>query len=65
VDPYRAIEIANAFRRHNVGTMDALIPNFRDELKVLSSAKAGREELERQFAQDRAKFEDENEESWV
>jgi glutathione-regulated potassium-efflux system ancillary protein KefC len=65
VDPYRAIEIANAFRRHNIGTMDALIPHFRDELKVLSSAKAGREELERQFAQDRAKFEDENEESWV
>jgi glutathione-regulated potassium-efflux system ancillary protein KefC len=64
VDPYRAIEIANNFRRHNLNTMDALIPHFRDELKVLTAAKAGREELERQFAQDREKFEENRAESW-
>lgn len=56
-DPYRAAEMANLFRRHNIKTLDALIPHFGDEERLVSAAKAGREELEAQFAKDRAKFE--------
>ena len=44
--------------------MDALIPHFRDEAKVLSEAKAGREELREFFARDRAQFETEQRKGW-
>src|SRR4029077_12672555 len=59
VDRFRAREMADGFRRHNVATMVALVPHFRDESKVLSEAKAGREELREFFARDRAQFETE------
>jgi glutathione-regulated potassium-efflux system ancillary protein KefC len=65
VDPFRAREMANVFRRHNIMTMDNLIPYFGDTERTMSSAKAGREELDRQFAQDRQKFEETHGESWV
>ncbi len=64
VDRFRAREMADAFRRHNVTTMEALIPHFRDEAKVLSEAKAGREELREFFARDRAQFETEQRKGW-
>ncbi len=56
-DPYRAAEMTNLFRRHNVRTLDAMVPLFADEERWVSAAKAGREELEAQFAKDRAQFE--------
>jgi len=59
-DPFRAREIADTFRRHNVRTVDALVPIFRDENKRLSAAKAGREELEEMFTQDRLRFDEEH-----
>ena len=40
------------------------IPHFRDEAKVLSEAKAGREELREFFARDRAQFETEQRKGW-
>ena len=64
VDRFRAREMADAFRRHNVTTMDALIPHFHDEAKVLSEAKAGREELREFFARDHARFETEQRNGW-
>jgi glutathione-regulated potassium-efflux system ancillary protein KefC len=64
VDRFRAREMADAFRRHNVMTMEALIPHFRDEAKVLSEAKAGREELREFFARDRAQIEAEQRKGW-
>jgi len=62
-DPYRAREIADTFRRHNATTLDALVPHFHDEVRVLSQSKAGREELEELFARDRARFEEGSRES--
>jgi hypothetical protein len=44
--------------------MIALVPHFRDEAKVLSEAKAGREELREFFARDRAQFETEQRKGW-
>jgi glutathione-regulated potassium-efflux system ancillary protein KefC len=65
VDPFRAREMADSFRRHNVAAMEKLIPVFGDTVRVLSAAKSGREELDRQFADDRAKFEQTHSGSWT
>ena len=65
LDRFRARELADSFRRHNTSTLDALAPHFHDEARMLSQAKAGREELEALFARDRARFEDErSRETW-
>jgi len=58
-DAYRAREIADAFRRHNINVLQTQLQVFEDETKLMSAAKAGREELEENFAQDRIKFEKE------
>ncbi|HEX4780665.1 MAG TPA: glutathione-regulated potassium-efflux system protein KefC [Usitatibacter sp.] len=57
VDRYRAKELADAFRRHNIASVDATLPYYQDEARRMSIAKQGREELERQFARDRERFE--------
>ncbi len=57
VDRFRAKQLADAFRRHNVASVEAMLPFYQDEARRMSMAKAGREELERQFARDRERFE--------
>jgi glutathione-regulated potassium-efflux system ancillary protein KefC len=64
VDRFRAREMADAFRRHNLTTLEALVPIFSDEVKMLSEAKAGREELREFFARDREQFETEHRGGW-
>ncbi|QJR09066.1 Glutathione-regulated potassium-efflux system protein KefC [Usitatibacter rugosus] len=64
VDPFRARDMANAFRQHNVQLMDNMLPHYRDQQRLMSLAKSGREELEEQFRRDREKFEKEHPESW-
>ena len=64
VDSYRAREMADAFRRHNLATMESLIPHFHDENQMLSVAKAGREELQELFSRDREKFEETGKGGW-
>jgi glutathione-regulated potassium-efflux system ancillary protein KefC len=59
-DRYRAKELADAFRRHNIASVDATLPFYQDEASRLSLAKQGREELEKQFARDRERFEREH-----
>jgi glutathione-regulated potassium-efflux system ancillary protein KefC len=54
IAPYEARERADRFRRHNVAGLDQMLPFFGDETRRLSAAKAGREQLEKQFAEDRA-----------
>ena len=60
MEPYRAREMADAFRRHNIASVDATLPFYQDEARRMSLAKAGREELEQQFARDRERFEREH-----
>ncbi|HXS52035.1 MAG TPA: glutathione-regulated potassium-efflux system protein KefC [Usitatibacter sp.] len=60
MEPYRAREMAEAFRRHNIASVDATLPFYQDEARRMSLAKAGREELEQQFARDRERFEREH-----
>ena len=64
VDPYRAREMADTFRHHNVTTMEDLVPHFHDENKMLSVARSGREELEELFSHDREKFEEKAKGGW-
>jgi glutathione-regulated potassium-efflux system ancillary protein KefC len=59
-DRYRAKDLADAFRRHNVASVDAMLPFYQDEASRMNMARAGREELERQFARDRERFEREH-----
>ena len=60
MDRFRAREMADAFRRHNLATVEAQLPIYKDETRYLAAAKAGREELEQQFARDRERFEKEH-----
>ena len=59
-DRFRAKELADVFRHHNIASMEATFPYYQDEGKRLSLARQGREELERQFARDRERFEREH-----
>jgi glutathione-regulated potassium-efflux system ancillary protein KefC len=54
VAPYEARERADRFRRQNQEMLENLLPRFDDEAQRLSVARAGREQLERQFAEDKA-----------
>jgi glutathione-regulated potassium-efflux system ancillary protein KefC len=60
VDRFRARELADAFRRHNIASVDATLPFYEDEGRRMSMARQGREEMERQFARDRERFEREH-----
>lgn len=62
VDRFRAREMADAFRRHNLATVESQMTVYKDETRFLAAAKAGREELEQQFARDRERFEQEHKE---
>ena len=59
-DRFRARDMANIFRRHNISVTEAMIPHFDDDDKLVSAAKAGRDELAEQFAKDRKQFEKEH-----
>jgi glutathione-regulated potassium-efflux system ancillary protein KefC len=54
VEPYRARMLAMRFRVHSIRQLVQMAPFFRDESKLVSMAQAGREQLERLFAQERA-----------
>jgi glutathione-regulated potassium-efflux system ancillary protein KefC len=60
VDAYRAREMADTFRRHNVASLEANLPHYQDETRLLNAVKAGREELEEMFARDRERFDREH-----
>jgi glutathione-regulated potassium-efflux system ancillary protein KefC len=60
VAPYEARERADLFRRQNVRNLEDMLLVFGDETRRLSAAKAGREQLERQFARDKAALERES-----
>lgn len=59
-DRFRARDMANIFRRHNISITEAMIPHFDDDDRLVSAAKADRDELAEQFARDRKQFEKEH-----
>ena len=52
-EPHHARTLALRFRRHNVEQVTALAPHWKDEAKLITAAKQGRQQLEEQFAQER------------
>jgi glutathione-regulated potassium-efflux system ancillary protein KefC len=64
VAPYEAKERADKFRRHNLRSLEALVPYYHDEARRLSMARAAREELEKQFERDEAALRAQSGQSW-
>jgi glutathione-regulated potassium-efflux system ancillary protein KefC len=53
-EPHQARTLALRFRRHNIDQLEALAPHRKDEGKLIAMSKAGRQELEELWAQERA-----------
>lgn len=51
----------NKFREHNLATLDAMFPHFRDEVKTISIAQTARDALAKSFEQDGIRFKEEKE----
>jgi glutathione-regulated potassium-efflux system ancillary protein KefC len=64
VAPFEARERADKFRRHNIRSLEALVPYYRDEARRLSMSQAAREELEKQFERDEAALRAASSQSW-
>jgi len=53
-EPHEARTLALRFRRHTIEQLDAMAPHWKDEARLITAAKLGRQQLEERFAQDRA-----------
>jgi glutathione-regulated potassium-efflux system ancillary protein KefC len=62
--PYRARTLALRFRRHNLEQLEQAWPHHKDEAKLVSISRAGRQQLEELFAQERAAREARRREGW-
>ena len=51
--PHEARNLALRFRRHNVEQLEATLPHWKDQAKLIAAAKQGRQQLEELFAQER------------
>ena len=54
--PHSARNQALRFRRHSIELMERMAPHFGDEKQLIALAKQGREQLEAQWAQERAQM---------
>ena len=52
-EPHHARTLALRFRRHNIAQVLSMAPHWKDEAKLITAAKQGRQQLEEQFAQER------------
>jgi glutathione-regulated potassium-efflux system ancillary protein KefC len=52
-EPHHARTLALRFRRHTVRQLDAMAPHWKDEARLITAAKQGRQQLEELFAQER------------
>ena len=64
VRPYEARERADTFRRHNLQTLEEILPVWENEAERVNQAKVSREQLERQMEQDRADLERHGSRGW-
>jgi glutathione-regulated potassium-efflux system ancillary protein KefC len=55
IRPYEARRVSDRFRRSTVRTLEQMLPDFRDEQKLVARAKSGRDELEKMLSDDRAR----------
>ena len=64
VRPYEARERADIFRRHNVTTLEEILPKWQNEAERTDLVRSAREQLERQMEQDRADVERRAADGW-
>lgn len=62
--PHHARQLAMRFRRHTVEQLEAQLPHYRDQAKLIAIAKQGRQQLEELFAQEREAGEARKREGW-
>ena len=62
--PHHARTLAMRFRRHNVEQIEAMWPHRKDQARLVSMARAGRQQLEELFAQERREREERRREGW-
>jgi glutathione-regulated potassium-efflux system ancillary protein KefC len=62
--PYEARTAAEKFRRHNVASLESLYAHYGDEERMVSAARAGREEFEQAMQRDRELTERISREGW-
>lgn len=56
IDGQTAQKAKTKFREHNLATVDAMFPYFRDESKTISIAQKARDELAKSFEEDRIRL---------
>jgi len=61
---YQARQTAMKFRAHNIKTMHAVYPHYKDQQQLVSLAKQAREELEEMFARDREARDKQQNDGW-
>ena len=62
--PHHARQLALRFRRHTVEQLEAQLPHYQDQAKLIAIAKQGRQQLEELFAQERQSGEVRKREGW-
>lgn len=62
--PYEARRIADRFRRSTLHTLEAMLPEFRDEQRAVARVRSGRDELEKMLTADRSRRDAEHGAGW-
>ena len=62
--PHHARNLAQRFRRHTIRQIEEMLPHLRDEARFIAMAKAGRQQLEELFAQERDRPREARGEGW-
>jgi glutathione-regulated potassium-efflux system ancillary protein KefC len=63
-EPHHARTLALRFRRHTIRQLEEMLPHARDEARFVAMAKAGRQQLEELFAQERQNAARNRREGW-
>jgi len=63
-EPHHARTLAMRFRRHTIRQLEEMLPHVRDEARFIAMAKAGRQQLEELFAQERQNAQRNQREGW-
>ncbi len=62
--PYEARRIADRFRRSTLSTLEDMLPEFRDERRLVARVRSGRDELEKMLTDDRGRRDAEHGAGW-
>ncbi len=64
IRPFEGRRIADRFRRSTIRTLEAMLPEFRDEQKLVARARSGRDELEKMLTDDRQRRDTDHGSGW-